>query len=68
MKIALIGYGKMGKELEKAALSRGHEIVCIIDIRSVTTISCDCKQIFRIHIYTQFLYFILEPTIRECIS
>ena len=29
MKIALIGYGKMGKELEKVALSRGHEIVCI---------------------------------------
>ncbi len=32
MKIALIGYGKMGKEIEKIALSRGHEIVCIIDI------------------------------------
>ncbi len=29
MKIALIGYGKMGKELEKVALSRGHQIVCI---------------------------------------
>ena len=34
MKIALIGYGKMGKELEKVALSRGHEIVCIIDINN----------------------------------
>lgn len=32
MKIALIGYGKMGREIEKIALSRGHEIVCIIDI------------------------------------
>lgn len=32
MKIALIGYGKMGKEIEKVALSRGHEIVCIIDV------------------------------------
>ena len=31
MKIALIGYGKMGHEIEKAALGRGHEIVCIID-------------------------------------
>ncbi len=31
MKIALIGYGKMGKEVEKIALSRGHEIVSIID-------------------------------------
>ena len=32
MKIALIGYGKMGKEIEKIALERGHEIVCIIDV------------------------------------
>lgn len=34
MKIALIGYGKMGKEIEKIALSRGHEIVSIIDINN----------------------------------
>ena len=34
MKIALIGYGKMGKEIEKVARSRGHEIVCIIDINN----------------------------------
>lgn len=32
MKIALIGYGKMGKMIEQIALSRGHEIVCRIDI------------------------------------
>ena len=32
MKIALIGYGKMGHEIEKIALSRGHQIVCKIDI------------------------------------
>ena len=31
MKIALIGYGKMGKMIEEIALSRGHEIVSIID-------------------------------------
>lgn len=31
MKIALIGYGKMGHEIEKIALERGHEIVSIID-------------------------------------
>ncbi len=35
MKIALIGYGKMGKEIEKIALKRGHEIVSIIDDKSV---------------------------------
>ena len=27
MKIALSGYGKMGKEIEKIALERGHEII-----------------------------------------
>lgn len=32
MKLALIGYGKMGKMIEQIALSRGHEIVCKIDI------------------------------------
>ena len=34
MKIALIGYGKMGKEIEKIAIGRGHEIVSIIDINN----------------------------------
>lgn len=34
MKIALIGYGKMGREIEKIALNRGHEIVCIIDVNN----------------------------------
>ncbi len=32
MKIALIGYGKMGQEIEKIAIERGHEIELIIDI------------------------------------
>ncbi|MBR5814051.1 MAG: 4-hydroxy-tetrahydrodipicolinate reductase, partial [Bacteroidaceae bacterium] len=32
MKIALIGYGKMGKTIEKIAIERGHQIVSIIDI------------------------------------
>ena len=31
MKIALIGYGKMGRMIESVAHSRGHEIVCVID-------------------------------------
>lgn len=34
MKIALIGYGKMGKTIERIALERGHEIVSIIDINN----------------------------------
>lgn len=32
MKIALIGYGKMGKMIEQISISRGHEIVSIIDV------------------------------------
>lgn len=32
MRIALIGYGKMGKMIERVAKERGHEIVCVIDI------------------------------------
>lgn len=35
MKLALIGYGKMGKEIEKTALNRGHEISLIIDINNL---------------------------------
>lgn len=31
MKIALIGYGKMGKEIEKIAINRNHEIALIVD-------------------------------------
>ena len=31
MKIALIGYGKMGHIIEEVALQRGHRIVCVID-------------------------------------
>lgn len=31
MKIALLGYGRMGKMIESIALDRGHEIVLIID-------------------------------------
>jgi len=41
MKIALIGYGKMGKEIEKIALERNHEIVLKIDINSVNEFTLD---------------------------
>lgn len=34
MKIALIGYGKMGRAIEEIALLRGHEIIYRIDIDS----------------------------------
>ena len=34
MKIALIGYGKMGKTIEQIALGRGHQIVSVVDINN----------------------------------
>ena len=34
MNLALIGYGKMGKEIEKIAVSRGHKINLVIDINN----------------------------------
>ncbi len=34
MKIALIGYGKMGKEIEQIAISRGHSVILKIDVNN----------------------------------
>lgn len=39
MKIALLGYGRMGKEIEKIAVSRGHEIVIKKDQGDVVDIT-----------------------------
>jgi 4-hydroxy-tetrahydrodipicolinate reductase len=41
MKIALIGYGKMGKTIEQIALARGHKIVSIIDVDNRDDIKSD---------------------------
>ena len=35
MKIALIGYGKMGHAIEEIAVQRGHEIVLKIGIENI---------------------------------
>ena len=43
MKIAIIGYGKMGHMIEEVALSRGHEITCVIDRIAVGPSQSDCK-------------------------
>ncbi|ANH82430.1 4-hydroxy-tetrahydrodipicolinate reductase [Niabella ginsenosidivorans] len=41
MKIALIGYGKMGKAIEAIALERGHEIVLTIDAHNTDALTAD---------------------------
>ncbi len=35
MRIGLVGYGKMGKAIEKIAIERGHDITAIIDIANI---------------------------------
>lgn len=48
MKIALLGYGKMGKAVEKEAIARGHEIIFHGDLsnahqaRMLSPKECDC--------------------------
>ena len=46
MKVALIGYGKMGKIIERIAKSRGHEIVSIIDIDNLSDFESDAYTHF----------------------
>jgi 4-hydroxy-tetrahydrodipicolinate reductase len=41
MKIALIGYGKMGKEIEQVSLSMGHEIVLKISRENLSRFTSD---------------------------
>ena len=41
MNIALIGYGKMGKEIEQIALSRQHKIVLKVDVNNSDTFTID---------------------------
>lgn len=44
MNIALLGYGKMGKEIEKIALERGHSIVLKVDVDNATTYTIEELQ------------------------
>ena len=41
LKIALIGYGKMGKTIELIALERGHDIVLKIDVTNAADFTAD---------------------------
>lgn len=44
MKIALLGYGKMGKEIEQIALDRGHEIVLKIGVNNLSDLTVSNLQ------------------------
>ncbi|MCX6134631.1 MAG: 4-hydroxy-tetrahydrodipicolinate reductase [Ignavibacteriales bacterium] len=44
LRLALIGYGKMGKEVERAALERGNEICARIDLDSASLSTDDVRR------------------------
>lgn len=52
MKIALIGYGKMGHAIERAAIARGHQIVAIVD--RDTDITIDSPQFRQADVAIEF--------------
>ena len=41
MKAAIIGYGKMGREIEKILIARGHEVTLIIDIDNAADLNAE---------------------------
>lgn len=50
MKIALLGYGKMGKAIEEIALERGHEII----LKATSTSPVDIDILKQAHIAIEF--------------
>lgn len=52
MKIALIGYGKMGHEIEKIALERHHQIVLTIDVDNQN--DCTVDQLKKAEVAIDF--------------
>lgn len=41
MKAAIIGYGKMGREIEKILIGRGHEVALIIDVNNSADLNAE---------------------------
>ncbi|MBW7951237.1 MAG: NAD(P)-binding domain-containing protein, partial [Chitinophagaceae bacterium] len=52
MKIALIGYGKMGKAIEEIALAKGHEIV--VKITSKNKEECTAENLKKADVAIEF--------------
>lgn len=52
MRIALLGYGKMGKMIERIAVERGHEIVLIVDENNRT--KCTGEQLKSADVAIEF--------------
>jgi 4-hydroxy-tetrahydrodipicolinate reductase len=54
MRIAIIGYGKMGKTIEKLASDRGHEIVLRISRQNIEEFNIENLQALNIDIAIEF--------------
>lgn len=52
MKAAIIGYGKMGKEIEKILLERGHEVALVIDQQNSHEL--DAKHLTGVDVALEF--------------
>ncbi len=52
MKIAILGYGKMGKAIEKIALNRGHEIV--LKIHRENQEQCNLQNLYQADVVIDF--------------
>lgn len=52
MKIALIGYGKMGKEIEQILIARGHTIPLIIDLNNTNDL--DAAHLQEVDVAIEF--------------
>jgi 4-hydroxy-tetrahydrodipicolinate reductase len=52
MKIAIIGYGKMGKAIEEIAIAKGHEIVLKIDLSNTSDFTKENVQ--KAHVAIEF--------------
>ena len=52
MKIALIGYGKMGKMIETIAIERGHEVILKIDIDNISDFTR--KNLEKVQVAVEF--------------
>ena len=54
MNIALVGYGKMGKEIEQIAIQRGHNIALIIDLNNKSELTSNNLKTQNIDVVIEF--------------
>ena len=52
MRIALLGYGKMGKMIERIAVSRGHQVVLVVDLDNRA--DCSVEQLRQADVAIEF--------------